>query len=1045
MRRLVAYLPILLLLLLSSLLACLTARGADSASTGNPPIDFARQIRPILSDKCFLCHGPDRDVREADLRLDERSSALEDRGGYATIVPGDPQASELVARIFSDDPSLVMPPPDSQKALTSAEKELLRQWIAEGGNYTQHWAFVPPQRPDLPAVSADQQDRVRNPIDRFVLAELARRDLRPAGEADRVTLMRRLYLDLTGLPPTLDEIRHYLDDNPDAAYDNLVKRLLASPHYGERWGRHWLDAGRYADSDGYEKDMQRTMWFWRDWVINAFNQDKPYDDFIIEQIAGDLLPDAGAADRIATGYLRNSMVNEEGGADPEQFRVEGLFDRMDAIGKGILGITTQCAQCHSHKYDPLTHAEYYGMFAFLNNCEEASIVAYTRQEQNECDRIATEVARLKDNLKRSLPDWEQQLRQWARLAQGGQPAWHTLYPDTLPFEGQKFRVDPDGSILSESYAPPQCQPEFEFPTDVVGITGLRLELLMNPQLPAGGPGRSLHGTGALTELEVYVQPPDRSLPRRKVSLVRATSDVNPAPRSLPAPFLKAGEEDARTTGPVEYAIDGDGQTAWTTDSGPATRNQPRKAVFVLAEPIDLPAGCRLILKLNQSHGGANGNQKENYLLGCYRFSVTSARDPQADPLPAAVRELIESRPVEDWTPDEVALAFDYWRTTVGDWAEANQQIAELLADWPAGHVQLVIEARTQPRHTHRLERGNFLSPAEEVSPGTPAFLHPFPEDAPRNRLGFARWLVDRRSPTTARAIVNRVWQEYFGTGLVETPEDLGYQSPPASHPELLDWLAVEFMDAGWSFKHLHRLIVNSATYRQSSRLSAELAKADPRNRLLARGPRFRVDAEVVRDIALASSGLLNRQVGGRSVYPPAPEFLFRPPASYGDKNWHLDKDAQQYRRSLYVHAYRSVPYPPLQVFDAPNGDAACVRRVRSNTPLQALTLLNESQFVECSRELARRVLGESSGDQQDDLTHAFQLCVSRSPRPDEIEILTQLLEKSRRYFESRPEAADAAIGSQQPPSVDNSTARELAAWTIVSRAILNLDETITKQ
>ena len=1011
------------------------------------PVDFTRQIRPILSDKCFLCHGPDDSSREAELRLDEQDSATEDRGGYQAIVPGDSAASELIARITTDDPDLKMPPPEIEKQLSAEEVELLRKWIDQGAAYSKHWAFEAPVRPALPELSPAGQQWARNPVDAFIFKQLEHEGLKPSRKAAPATLLRRVYLDLTGLPPSLEDKKEFFNDESPDAFSMVVERVLHSEHYGERWARHWLDAARYADSDGYEKDMQRTMWFWRDWVIDSFNQDKPYDEFIIEQIAGDLLPNATKKQRIATGYLRNSMVNEEGGADPEQFRVEGLFDRMDAIGKGILGITTQCAQCHTHKYDPLTHAEYYGMYAFLNNCEEASVIAYTERDQIEVDRIHSAISEIEENLKASYPGWKDRIRKWATEVRGNQPHWEVLKPKIFSFDGQKFQLNEDGSLLSEGYAPTRTETTFKAETELTNITGIRFELLLNPQLPANGPGRSEYGAGALTEFKLTVEPLDGSQAPQEVKFVRATSDVNPPQRSLHAPFYDKTIEggDKRTIGPVELAIDGNSETAWTSDSGPATRNQPRKAVFIPEKPLGFPKGTRLSFTLMHSHGGKSSNKKENFLMGCFRFSIGTEPDPVADPLPAALRGLIETNDPKHWTEEQLSQAFSYWRTTVAEFADANQQISQLQAKLPDGHVQLVVQESKQRRTTHCLERGDFLSPAEEIEPGTPAWLHPFPQDMPVNRLGFAKWLVDRESPTTARSLVNRIWQEYFGTGLVETTEDIGSQSPAPSHPELLDWLAVEFMESGWSLKHLHRLIVNSSTYQQDSSITPELKRVDPRNRLLAHGPRFRVPAEVVRDLSLAVSGLLSAEVGGRSIYPPAPEFLFMPPASYGEKNWFTEEDDQQYRRSLYVHTYRSVPYPPLQVFDAPKGDAACVSRTRSNTPLQALTMLNEEQFVECSQALAARVLRESPASDQTRINHAFQLCLTREPDEEEANLLLSQLTRSRSYFQNSPEAAQKAAGKIVEEHADSKEIADLAAWTIVSRILLNLDETITKQ
>lgn len=1011
-------------------------------------VDFNRDVRPILSDKCFRCHGPDDSSREADLRLDEREGAVADLGGYAVVVPGNPDASEMILRMTADDEDLVMPPPDMKKPLTADEIEILRSWIEQGAPYAGHWAFEAPQRPALPELSEHGQTWVRNPIDYFVFARMERAGLSPSPIADRITLLRRLHLDLTGLPPSLKEADRFERGGKGQSYEKRVKELLASPHYGERWARHWLDAARFADSDGYEKDKQRSVWFWRDWVIQALNADKPYDRFVIEQIAGDLLPEAGQDELVATGFLRNSMVNEEGGADPEQFRVEGIFDRMDAIGKAILGLTTQCAQCHTHKYDPLSHSEYYGMFAFLNGVEEATATVYTKPEQEHQASLYRRIRSIEDELKASRDPWQKEMIDWASEVAVDQPVWTVIKPTKMPYEGQKFRLLDDDSIISESYAPTRNTAEFQAIVDTDQITGIRLEVLTHPQLPRGGPGRSIYGTGALTEFAVYVEPTDGSIERSKIKLAEATADVNPSHTEIGYPYrdTRKKEGDDRVTGRIEYAIDDDPKTAWTTDSGPATRNQPRKAVFVAETPFGFASGATISFVMVQNHGGWNSDDNQNNLLGRYRFSITTDPAPQADPLPQHVRELVK-KSADQWTDDERDIVFGFWRTTIPAWQKENSEIERLYAQMPEGSSQLVVLERERKRPSHVLNRGDFLNLGPVAEPDVPAFLHPFPEGADRDRLGFALWLVDRRSPTTARTIVNRIWQAYFGTGLVETPEDLGSQSPPPSHPALLDWLAVELMESNWSLKHLHELIVNSATYRQSSNVSEELESIDPRNRLLARGARIRVEAEIVRDIALKASGLLNDAVGGPSVYPPAPDFLFQPPASYGPKNWNTSSEGEQYRRGLYVHAYRSVQYPPLQVFDAPKGDAACVRRVRSNTPLQALTLLNETQFVQFARALGERVLRESSRDDDERIEYAFRLCVTRKPTQGEVIVLRDLLEKSRDHYQQSPDLVTELLsnGTQQEKVPAGVAATELAAWTIVSRALLNLDETITKQ
>jgi hypothetical protein len=1042
-----------------SLVVLIVVAYASGSFAAEPPrVDFARDVQPILKSRCFSCH--DSRKHRGDLRLDVRANSL--RGGDSgkpAVVPSSSTKSELLRRITSNNEDEIMPP--SGKRLSQAQVKLLRDWIDGGAvwpdalagddaPWKRHWAFRAPVRPPLPALRGEPSpfvgEWIRTPIDRFVQARLETEGLKPSPEADPVTLIRRLSLDLIGLPPTLEEVDAFCADKSEQAYEKVVERLLASPHYGERWGRHWLDAARYADSDGFEKDKSRQVWFYRDWVIGALNRDLPYDQFIIEQLAGDLLPNATQDQKVATGFLRNSMLNEEGGVDPEQFRMEAMFDRMDAIGKSILGLTIQCAQCHNHKFDPLTQAEYYKTFAFLNNDYEANIATYTPDEQMRRAEILRQIHAVENELRHRHPDWRQRMHVWEDSVKFNQPKWIVMRPELDASGGQKHYLLEDGSILAQGYAPTKHTTTFTAKTDLKTITAVRLELLNDPNLPLGGPGRSIYGSCALTELKVSAAPTDGSAKTQQRKIVRATADVNPAEKRLAAIFDDKGGK-RRVTGPVQYAIDGKNETAWGIDLGPGRNNLPRKAVFVLEKPVSFPKGTVLTFHLVQNHGGWNSDDNQNNNLGRFRFSITDQPNAEADPLPQRVRDLL-AIPHEQRTPGQEGVIFGHWRTTVPEWKEANERIEALWQQHPEGSSQLVLQPRDQMRDTHILKRGDFLKPAQSVQPGVPAFLHPLPPDAPPNRLTFARWLVDRRSPTTARAIVNRVWQTYFGTGLVATSEDLGIQSERPSHPELLDWLAVEFMQSGWSMKKLHKLIVCSATYRQSSRVTAELRGRDPYNRLLARGARLRVEGEIVRDIVLSASGLLNPQIGGRSVFPPLPGFLVQPPASYGPKIWPEDKGPNRYRRGLYTFRYRSVPYPMLQTFDAPNGDVSCVRRVRSNTPLQALMTLNEPVFLECARALALRTLSDGGSKDEERIVCAFRRCVARTPTAEEKAELLKLLSKQRERF-ARPDAKPwelAANDSSHPPELPKGTTpAQAAAWTILSRVLLNLDETITKE
>jgi hypothetical protein len=990
------------------------------------------------------------------LRLDARQTAFEGGQSGKVIKPGDAAGSILVQRIAGAGDQARMPM--GGKPLPPEQIALIREWINRGASWPEaasstvaeikkHWAFVAPVRPPVPSVS--KAGWVRTPVDNFVLARLERESLAPSSEADRVTLLRRLSLDLIGLPPTIDEVNQFIADGSPNAYEKQVDRLLASQHYGERWGRTWLDAARYADSNGFEKDAPRGVWFYRDWVIRALNQDLPYNQFIIDQIAGDLLPHPSQDQLVATGFLRNSMLNEEGGVDPEQFRMEAMFDRMDAIGKGILGITIQCAQCHNHKYDPLKQEEYYRMFAFLNDTHEGSAAVYTPDELMKRAEILRRTGEIEDRLRHTHPDWQKQMAQWEAGIPHNQPQWTVMRPevDDISTGGSRYLPQPDGSFLAQGFAPVFHRVKFIAKTDVTNITAFRLELMTDPDLPCSGPGRAVNGLAVLTEFEAEAAPVDDPKNVTQIKFVKATADVNPPAGPLPARYQSKKSGIVKLGGPVEFAIDGKQDTGWSTDAGPGLRNQSRKAVFVAEKPIGFPQGTVLNIYLKQFHGNEESDDNGQDSLGRLRLSFTTAPDATADPVPQNVRDVLV-KPAGERSPAQVRTVFSYWRTTIPEWKAANEQIAALWREHPEGTSQLVLREREQGRATHILKRGDFLQPDRVVEPGVPAFLHSLPVGAAPNRLTFANWLVDRRSPTTARSIVNRVWQSYFGTGLVATSENFGTQCEPPSHPELLDWLAVQFMEDGWSLKKLHRLIVTSSVYRQSSDSTPALTAKDPANRLLARGPRFRVDAEIVRDVALEASGLLNRKIGGPSVHPPAPAFLFLPPASYAPKSWVEDTDSERYRRALYTFRFRSTPYPMLQAFDAPNGDYSCVRRARSNTPLQALITLNEPIFVETARALALRTLRDGGPTEADRLNFAFRLCVARTPTAAEKDVLLAVLHKQEQRLSTGWLSARDLTGfavSDKSPLPPGITPNNWAAWTAVSRVLLNLDETITKE
>jgi hypothetical protein len=1017
----------------------------SSTLTASGAVDFVRDIQPIFQKSCLMCHGPQTQM--AGLRVDAKQSVL-----TRVVVPGKSAESRLYRRVAGIGDVARMP---MGGRLSDDQIAMIKTWIDEGAQWPDnvgaqvkasktHWAFIPPKRPEIPRVHNSAW--LKNAIDAFILAKLESEHLSPSPEADRVTLLRRASLDVTGLPPTPAEVDAFVNDKSQDAYEKQVDRLLMSPHYGERWARYWLDAAQYADSNGYEKDRPREVWFYRDWVIRAFNRNLPYNAFVIDQIAGDLIP--GHADIVATGFLRNTLINEEGGVDPEQFRMEANFDRMRIIGSAVLGLTVQCAQCHDHKFDPLKQEEYYRMMAFINQTHEANIAVYTPDEEAKRTEIVRRTREIEGTLKRHNPDWLERMNRWEESAKSSQPTWKILRPtvDDISTGGERYLPMKDSSFLELGYAPTHHKAKMTVKTDERRITAFRLELLTDPELPRFGPGRSATGACALSEFEVEAAPADAPAKVTKVKFIRATADLN-----LPSTPLRVADPDKSKkqllSGPIGFTIDGKDETAWSTDAGPGLRNQPRTAVFIPGVPIDNPGGTILTFYLAQDHAGEDSDKDDNNNIGRMRLSLTTDADATADPLPATVRE-IASIPAAERTSEQTATIFSYWRTVVPEWRKANEQIAALWKNYPEGASQLVFTARESPRETHVLTRGDFLKPAKLVMPGTPAYLNPLPADAAPDRLTFAKWLVDRQSPTTARALMNRFWQAYFGIGIVSTSEDLGTQAESPSHPELLDWLAVEFMERGWDMKAMHRLILTSAAYRQSSNVTPELYEKDPYNRLIARGPRLRVDAEVVRDIALKASGLLQDKIGGPAVFPPAPAFLFLPPASYGPKTWVESAAPDRYRRALYTFRYRSVPYPMLDTFDTPNGDSTCVRRTRSDTPLQALTTLNEPLFMETARALALKTLSEADKTDSARITYAFRRCVARKPNEQEILELMGLLKKERQHYGSgklNPWELLADDPVHRPTLPPNVSPADAAAWTLLSRVLLNLDETITKE
>ena len=1036
-----------LLRLLTALLLAVGCPGVIATATvvaQESEIDFRKQILPILGDHCFNCHGVDEGSRAGGLRLDQRESAL--AGGDSGVPAIDLEAveqSELLARIFSDEPSLMMPPPSAQRPLSDEQRQLLRQWIAAGAVYTEHWAFAAPTKPALPEVvwpvetasesesgaGSHENSPSTHPIDRLVYKQLQQQGLSPTPAAPPTQLVRRLYLDLIGLPPSPAEVQRYLE----VGHERTVEELLARPQYGEKWARLWLDAARYSDTNGYEKDMRREQWIWRDWVIASFNRDQPYNEFIIEQIAGDLLPNATQDQVIATGFLRNSMLNEEGAIVPEEFRMAEMFDRVDCLGKAVLGLTTQCAQCHTHKFDPLTHTEYYGMFAYLNNSYEAQSWIYSDQQQEQRQDVLRAIAAEEEAVRETRPTWRDEWQAWAHELHGQLGRWQPIRMDDLgSISGLNHPVQlADESILMLGHTSSDVY--FLAQPNLQGATGLRLEVLTHGDLPFRGPGRSEVGTWQISELELWTKQVDQDW--RKEPLVHPSADWSQVEETH--------SEGKQKTGPVAFLIDGDDSTVWQADRGIGRRNQASVAVVQFPEPLNHPPGTqtKIVLRMNA-------------MVGCCRVSLTTDPHPTTPPVALHAQQVVMKWAAQDqsWeslaTPEQEAV-FTAWRQAQPDLAEVNQRIDAHWSRFPTALTSVFhLQERSgdATRSTAVLERGHWNSPTRPVVPHTPAFLPAQTADASEPpRLQFARWLVDPASPLAARVAVNRVWQSLYGQGLVSTPEDFGTRAAVPEHLELLDWLAVEFMEHGWSHKELLRWIVTSQTYRQDSRVSNDAYQVDPANRWLARGPRFRADAEVVRDIALATSGLLSLKAGGPGVIPPVPQNVLDYNYVYPGY-WTAATGEERYRRTVYGFRKRSMPDPATSNFDAPNGDTACVQRVRSNTPLAALTGMNETIFTEAARSLGLRILREGGTTDEARAKYGFELCTSRAPHPAESEELLRLLQQQRqRLAEGWLDPKPISTGENRLPELPaGCTPQDVAAWALVARVLLNLDETISK-
>lgn len=1005
---------------LLSLVAAFASAPAAAEET-DPEISFQREIQPLLARNCFACHGPDDESREAGLRLDRRASAIE----AEAILPGKPDESPLIARVEADDPDLRMPPAEHGQPLGDEEQQVLRRWIAAGAKYEQHWAFLPPTQPPLPAVQ--RTDWPRNEVDRFVLARIEQAGMSPAPEADKYALVRRLYLDLIGLPPTIEEADAFVRSDDPRAYEKLVDELLKSPHYGERWAQVWLDLARYADTNGYEKDRPRSIWPYRDWVIRAINADMPYDQFTIEQLAGDMLPNATTEQRIATGFHRNTMLNEEGGIDPLEYRFYAMVDRVATTGTVWMGLTTGCAQCHSHKYDPISHTDYYRLLALLNNADEpdllvpdASTLAERREIEGRIERLEHQLAerfppapgagdgagdvdeRRKTNLRQKLDAFI--ATQAPRAAD-----WQILRPAQLETNLPRLELLPDGSIFSTGDITKRDVFQLTFDLDRdEPITAIRLEALPDDRLPARGPGRAYYegrkGDFFLSEV---------------------SARVDGAPVKFKAGSHNYGKISIGSgTAAAANVFDGDGSTGWSTAGREGEASQ---LVLILEKP--LPARGKLELELLfERHFAAS--------LGRFRLSATDRADAAASDLPVEIEGLL-ARDAEDWTAAERAAVQRHFLRTTPELAGARREIDALRRRLPQLPVTMVLRERPadNPRATHRHHRGEYLSPREAVDPGIPAVFAGLTAQPPKNRLQFARWLVSKGNPLAARVAVNRAWRAFFGAGLVRTSGDFGTQSEPPTHPGLLDWLAVDFMEHGWSLKRLHRQIVLSATYRQQSHAAPADLERDPGNRLLARGARFRVDAEILRDLMLAASGRLSKKMHGPSVFPPQPASVTG--LAYGSFPWKTSPGEDRYRRSLYTFRKRTTPFAAYATFDAPSGEVCLARRDRSNTPLQALVLLNDEMFLDFARGLAELAMRETPAEPQSRARFIFRRVLTRPPTEHERQTLLDFYAAQRQRLVANELDAQKIVG-RPTATADH------AACVLLARAIMNLDEAVVR-
>ena len=989
-------------------------------------IDFGRDIRPLFAEYCYQCHGPDEKQRKADLRLDKKE------GAYSVVIPGDIEGSELIERVTTDDPDLKMPPPAAKRNLSAQEQALLVRWVQQGVAWGTHWSFAPLESPAVPTARPNTSVTVRNPIDAFVQDRLSTSPLSPSPQATRSTLIRRLYLDLTGLPPAPPEVSRFLADGRPDAYERLVQRLLMSPDFGERMAWDWLDAARYADSNGYQGDNERTMWPWRDWVVSAINRGMPFDDFTEYQLAGDLLPDATNEQRLATAFCRNHMINGEGGRIPEENRIDYVMDMTETMGTVWLGLTLNCCRCHDHKFDPLLQRDYYSMFAIFNQTpingggrsgQAKPILAAPTREQVEHEReteLALSELRKKQQthevrLRNDQPRWEQD----TIVALRTKTSWQPVVVREWVADQQKLEMLDDGSVLAGGEPASKDNYEVVATTSLTKVYGVKLDALRHPSMTDNSLSRAASGNFVLTDFQIkHVRGSDVT----QIQISKAT-----------ATFEQGSHK-------VGNAFDGNSNTGWAVYEG-KTVDRDHAAVFLFSAPIELVEGDSLHFSL-----GFN-SKHDRHVLGRFRLSVTSSDKPTLTDDGIALRVALQTLPGERSGQQKKLVREAQWSEDrhYQRQAKSIQEMTSRLSAIRGGFAQvMVMEDMPKRRETFILNRGlyNDVSSVNVVA-GSPAFLSHSANNKPMDRLDLAKWIVSDGNPLTARVVVNRYWQMLFGVGLVKTAEDLGTQGTIPDQQLLLDWLASDFRSSGWDVKRLVRTVVNSHTYRQSSHISAEARAIDPKNLLLARAARYRMPSWMIRDQSLCLSGLLVDQKGGPAVNGYQPPGIWEE-ATFGKKKYRRDSGAALYRRSLYIFWRRIIA--PTVFFDTASRQTCTVNIFRTNTPLHALITLNEVTYVESARVLAQRLLknGELSDDNER-ISDLYMRALARPPSPEELELLNRALERTRTQFAADTTKAGEFISNGESPRDENLDAVEHAAWTALVLAVLNLDEILTRQ